>query len=158
MSYRIFDLDNCIANDGWRIKYIVQKDTAIVLDDDNSYSCKPVFDYHDYNSLSPFDRAENTHLLYGVKPIVIFTSRPERYRLITEKWLEVNNITYRSLHMRPDSLNASAAKLKSAMLNALFSEYGPATIAYDDDDDVVRMYQQNGIRAVRAWIHNRKYP
>ena len=72
MSVIILDLDNCIADDSWRIPKI------------NWAAEDPLNRYHDYHSLSGFDTAHNHDLYINTRcDIVIFTARPIMYRALT---------------------------------------------------------------------------
>ena len=64
----VFDMDNCISDDEWRISKI------------NLEGRTPFERYHHYHSLAGFDRLQNRWLIesYSEEEIVIITSRPEQ--------------------------------------------------------------------------------
>lgn len=146
MSSIILDLDNCIADDEWRISRI------------NWQHENPFRRYHDYHMLSAFDEVGNTDLLDTEHDIIIFTARPVHYRSLTEEWLRRNGINVKYLLMRNDDDHCHSKDLKLSQLRWLCSEYdvSPSDIVYacDDRHDVVKMYNEFGITAIVRAIHN----
>jgi hypothetical protein len=102
MSCIILDLDNCIANDAWRIPKI------------NWQKENPLDRYHDYHSLSGFDELGNGDILtrHELAEIVIFTARPVLYRAVTEEWLRRNGVNYEYLVMRNNNDHCHSLELK----------------------------------------------
>lgn len=149
MPYAIFDLDNTIADDAWRIKNIDwSKD-------------HPFERYHAYHTLSAFDRLGNKHLLDALTSdtqIVVFTARPEFYSAVTLEWLERKNVNYEVLLMRPNDDHAPSLELKKRQLYKFLENWAvepsDVRVAYDDREDVVQMYREHNITAIRAPIHN----
>jgi len=148
MNYIILDLDNTIANDGWRIPKI------------NWQKTDPTERYHDYHSLSGFDELGNTDIFETHKDekIIIFTARPVLYAELTKEWLSRKNIPYEALVMRNNNDKRHSLELKKTMLSWLPTAYGvdleQIVAAYDDRGDVVEMFKQQGIAAHRREIHN----
>lgn len=147
MSIIILDLDNTIANDGWRIPMI---DWA---------SEDPFNRYHKYHSLSAFDEACNKDLFEGVdQRIVVFTARPVNYRYQTEEWLKRVGVKFDALYMRNTNDHRSSALLKVTQFGWLTADYGvrPEDVhcLYDDREDVVSRFRAMGVIAERRWIHD----
>lgn len=148
MSVIILDLDNCIANDEWRIPSIDWNET------------NPTARYHTYHGLAPFDEICNTDLCDALVPhdIVIFTARPSCYEAPTAEWLRRNGVNFNALFMRPNNNHTNSKVLKRMFLSALVNGYGvnPGSIAcaYDDREDVVEMYRKLGINAEVRKIHD----
>lgn len=142
----ILDLDNCIADDEWRIPRI------------NWQHEDPFRRYHDYHSLSPFDEVGNADLLKTEHGIAIFTARPEHYRALTEEWLRHNDITFKHLLMRNNDDHRHSLQLKREQLDHLRRFHGvpfcSIIAAYDDRPDVVAMYRAAGIKAEVRAIHD----
>ena len=140
----IVDLDNCIADDGWRIPRI------------EWHKENPLERYHDYHSLSAFDRLVNEDIVQRPgQEVIIFTARPVLYRRITEEWLSRNSVVHKHLVMRNNGDHRSSVELKRQMLHWLPENYGvmwkDIAGAFDDRQDVVDMYRRYGIDAhVRA--------
>lgn len=143
----ILDLDNCIADDGWRIKFI-------------DWEAEDKFlRYDKYHKLSGLDECCNKELFSNPNiEIVIFTGRPNHYRKVTEDWLRANEVGHELLLMRDDDDYCSSVELKTKQLNKLIHENGykfsNIAIAYDDRQDVVEMYNSFGILSVVKRIHN----
>ena len=135
----IIDLDNCISDDGWRIKRI------------NWLTDDPDERYREYHEAMGRDKLANAHLLNTEQDIIIFTSRPERYRGETERWLIANGVKYFLLFMRPYDNHMSSLQLKELFLDTL----GQVPLrAYDDRPDIVEMYRHKGIQAEVVKIHD----
>lgn len=148
MSLIILDLDNCIANDEWRIK-------EIDWEQDN-----PTARYHNYHALAAFDEPGNTDLFNCLVPhdIVIFTARPKFYGAATAEWLKRNGVNFSLLFMRDNNDHTHSKELKRRFLVELIQGMGvdPGKIvcAYDDREDVVEMYKKLGIPAEVRKIHD----
>ena len=143
----ILDLDNCIADDSWRIPRI------------NWQKANPMERYHDYHSLSAWDRLSNARVAHDPAfSYIIFTARPVLYRAITEEWLQRWGVFYDHLIMRNNDDHRPSVELKSKMLNWLPEHYGikldQIEAAYDDREDVVDMYRINGVNGQLLSIHD----
>lgn len=144
--YIILDLDNCIADDAWRIPRI------------NWQKADPMERYHDYHSLSAWDRLSNSRVAHDPRTeFVIFTARPVLYRAITEEWLLRWGVVHKHLIMRNNNDHTPSVELKRKMLSWLPDHYhitfDQIIAAYDDRPDVVAMYRAEGINAVTMAIH-----
>jgi hypothetical protein len=148
MKHIILDLDNCIANDAWRIPKI------------NWQKSNPMERYHDYHSLSGFDEPGNLDILeeHEGARVIIFTARPVLYSAVTHEWLRRNKIPYEFLVMRNNNDQRHSLDLKRTMLKWLPDMYDvpldSIVAAYDDRPDVVAMYQSQDIPAFQKEIHN----
>lgn len=146
MRFIILDIDNCIADDAWRIPRI------------NWQSPDPIRRYHDYHSLSPWDEVRNRDLLADPSlKRVFFTGRPVFYKTMTLEWLRRNGIQHSFLIMRNDADQRPSAALKQWQLEALVDSYGvqlrQIDLAVDDLPAVVEMYQRFGLPAEVRSIH-----
>lgn len=150
MSLVILDIDNCIADDHWRLKHIHFGIT------DNFRR------FHDYHSLSSFDKPGNQHLFAkgGASEghdIALFTSRPSIYRAQTNMWMRFRGARYKHLLMRNAGDHRSSVDVKLTQLNWLLAHYDVAkaeiAMAYDDREDVVEMYHQQGLNAQVVFIN-----
>lgn len=147
MSFIILDLDNTIADDSWRIPKI------------NWQKKDPFERYHEYHSLSGFDRAGNKDLFKGTKhDIIILTARPVHYSAITMEWLNRQHIKPFALLMRNNNDHCPSVELKRKQMGWLTHLYNvPVELihcAYDDRPDVVQMYLEHGVVAEVRSIHN----
>lgn len=147
-QYIIVDLDNCIANDAWRIPRI------------NWQKSNPMDRYHDYHSLSGFDEVGNTDI-FAAHPeckVVVFTARPVAYHAVTEEWLRRKGVPYEFIVMRNNNDHRHSLELKRSMLKWMPEVYEISlpqiAAAYDDRPDVVEMYKAHGIPAHKRQLHN----
>lgn len=146
----ILDLDNCIADDAWRIPKI------------NWQKSDPMDRYHDYHSLSAFDDLRNEDILVGVREgteaAIIFTARPVQYRAITEEWLRRKEVPFRYLIMRNNNDRRPSLELKRTMLHWLPEVYdvpwNSVVAAYDDRPDIVAMYRKNHMPGFQRAVHD----
>jgi len=142
----IIDLDNCIADDAWRIPRIQWQHSD------------PDRRYHDYHLLAAFDSCANHDLFEGNDNVVILTARPILFKAATEEWLRRNGVRYKHLIMRNNDDHSHSKDLKRAQLGWMRSHYGVPwsfiAAAYDDREDVVEMYRELGIPGHVRRIHD----
>lgn len=143
----ILDLDNCIADDAWRIPRI-------------DWTKKGDKRYHNYHLLAPFDEMCNTSLFTARDcEIIIATARPRKYEAATIEWLRRNGVDYSLLLMRENNDITPSVQLKRSMAQYILNRSvatKPSDIlcAYDDRQDIVGMYRSLGINAEVRAIHN----
>ncbi len=150
MKYVIFDLDNCLSDDSWRIDKIDWSHFA----PDKRYAA-----YHD-NCLG--DAAANVEVLkfmtQQARP-VFFTARPASVREKTLQWIQ-RELQAKTpwLFMRGNDDHRPSVDLKRIMLKE-FIEMGvpkeDIVAAYDDHLGVLEMYREEGIAAFHLAIHDR---
>ncbi len=133
----IVDLDNCISHDQWRLG-------LIRWDTDNMF-----IRFHGYHAACVGDQPGNLHIL--TEPYVIFTARPETYRRHTEQWLRQHKLTPYAVHMRRDGDHRPSLIVKEEMTLKVIQH--SITMAYDDRNDIVEMYQRHGIAATRLCLY-----
>lgn len=142
----IVDLDNCIADDGWRIKDIRWQ------------HADPMRRYHHYHMLSAWDNLGNVDIALSDEPRTIFTARPILMRTITEEWLRRKKVNYTFLIMRNDSDHRPSTEVKKSMLDGLFFHYGvfksDIRMAFDDRPEIIEMYRSQDIPAELRKIHD----
>ena len=165
MTFVIFDIDNCIANDARRQKHLPRYASPVPY---------PESAYYPYHSNAEHDEAINAHVLNayisagseaigGADIIVFITSRPERYRHQTEQWLrtrfenlKLSDAPDWTVLMRPrrTRLNIEQAPALKVKLFEDFSQqelgdekagWAQVVAAYDDREDVLRAYQAQGV-------------
>ena len=148
LPLQIFDCDNVLSDDGWRIKFIdwSQEDRFLR--------------YDKYHQLCIYDRPGRVDLLPPERDAatVIFTAMPEFYRETREYWLESVGIKADLLLMRKTGDFRPSAKVKRDMLVELCflasRNVKDVVCAYDDHAAVVDMYKEVGINATRIAIHD----
>lgn len=149
-AYALFDLDNCISDDAWRIPRIAWHEE------------NPDRRYAAYHALAPFDEPRNLHwvrlaMRSGRHPL-FSTARPETLRVQTAEWIRRHvGVERVLLFMRAEGDHRRSVELKREHLLRM-REHGisPQRIlqAADDRPDVVAMYREHGIPASVLSIHN----
>lgn len=136
----IFDLDGTISDDSWRVvhRYKGEYDT---------YHNQLGFDEPMNWKLTDFDQTE-------FEPVIL-TTRPEKYRSMTLRWLRRNKFPKWSsvcLLMRPNGNLLPSPELKQQMVFWLIVNYrfGYVKMAYDDRGDIIEMYKSLGIPAKKV--------
>lgn len=149
-QYAIFDLDNCLSNDEWRIAHI-----RFNLPDNTDEK------WDAYHQLCAGDNPANQRLVYSAVErglrCAFITMRPESVREMTVEWIRKHLLTDPfMLCMRPDGDHRPSVELKrEAALRLKMNGHGLVE-AYDDRADIVDMYRSLGIMVARVVrIHNR---
>ena len=155
MRFALVDLDNCISDDAWRrpMAYVRSRASEVL----------PVQlqRLHEYHSLAPFDRpfgtVDDEMVAKRLIPIIV-TARPELYRAQALEWLRRNfehwGVDESRIYMRHnDDVNESRL-VKQKALQVVVREHMESSAAiacaYDDDVDVLRMYESCGIPVCRC--------
>lgn len=152
MKFAIWDIDNCIADDGPRIPLI------------DWGSTDPRLRYENYHSACMGDRPGNLHIFLRVSktfaPLFI-TGRPESVRSQTQLWLaqHLPGFDEAPLLMRPIGCELSSVELKRDLLATFNSQnklsVGDIAMAFDDHEGIVEMYVSHfGIPAQVLKIHD----
>ena len=145
----ICDIDNCIADDEWRIRHI---NHGMSFDDPLRFS--------DYHQLAGFDELCNREILMGRGgKIVFFTGRPVGFRALTTEWLRRQDIKYAALVMRAPQDIRPCAEVKRDMLRMMLKQVNRKDIvcAYDDRQEVIEVYKAYQIKVQRTKIHDTPY-
>lgn len=149
----IFDLDNCISDDGWRIDKI---DWSKSVEEGR---------YDAYHAAASEDKPGNLgilrHHVYLGRELVFLTARPVAFYRATCEWLArhlgLDDTSTYTLLMREPGDHRPSVELKRAMLDILHHYNLPIqsiVAAYDDRPDVVEMYAAAGIPGARQlWVH-----
>lgn len=149
-KYCIFDLDNCLVDDRDRIPLI------------DWTAPNPTLKYHEYHAACQGDAPGNLETYRYVtsthKPIFL-TARPESVRSDTRTWISRwLGVTDPMLMMRQNFDHRPSVELKRDLLKAIPSvfsiEIADITAAYDDREDIVAMYREQGLKAEVLNIHD----
>jgi hypothetical protein len=143
----IFDLDNCISIDEWRIKYIR-------WDREN-----PGERYEVYHRACGLDEPANRDIFehWARKATPVFlTGRPIAVRAVTLHWLDKHfRILDPILIMRNNGDHRKSVELKRDMVRSLHYHYDIDPIkAFDDRPEIVEMYRSFGIDAEQVFVHD----
>ena len=146
VKYRILDLDNCLADDRWRIAEIDWTDSDLFRR------------YIRYHQLSAFDELGNAVLAHCAYRNIIITGRPEFFRSVTTEWLKRKRIPHEFLLMRANDDTRSSATMKRGAVIRLNLDHGinfeNVECAFDDNEQVVEMYRALGLTAQVSAIHD----
>lgn len=154
MNLIIWDIDNCIANDAWRIPFI------------DWTAADPYQRYMPYHRVCSGDQSHNMrefedlHERHNADPCFI-TARPEAVRHMTMSWLRRHFTrsfpAANRLLMRGNDDHRASVDLKRDLLTELFAAEPEARVvlALDDRADVLTMYRQHfGIVTRLLAIHS----
>ena len=143
----IFDVDNCLSNDGRRICH---------LPDHEKYHEGQIEDHaHSGNIMTLISYLERGY------HVLVVTGRPERYRMDTMRWLnkfilsEFKDCV--SYHFRDDLDQRSSVEVKKAIVQNLLKTFDIRQ-AFDDRKDIVDMYKSLGIVAHVMSINGAQEP
>jgi hypothetical protein len=138
----IFDIDGCIADDAWRFPY-VQKSNGCT---DAKYDAYHKGSLHDEKLIKGAYILERS--IKADQFIVFITARPEKFREITQKWLQAKfSLTVGldcALFMR-NVEGKSSPDVKAQIFSDILAHLPAGSksriiAAYDDREDVVRSY------------------
>jgi hypothetical protein len=82
--------------------------------------------------------------------VVVLTTRPEKYRRETTRWLRAYEILFSELIMRPDDNREPSAKLKVDLIKARF-RFDEIAFAIEDREEVVEAMRAEGISVLRPY-------
>ena len=82
--------------------------------------------------------------------MLLASGRGEEDRTKTEKWLAEQNIHYTQLFMRPAKDSRSDDIIKKEILEQVRVEYGEPFMVFDDRNQVVDMWRENGVRCCQV--------
>lgn len=145
----VLDLDNCIADDEWRLPSIRWDEADVMKRFDT------------YHKQAGNDHLANSHLFISREhPVLIVTGRPIRDWALTVRWLQWHRVPYIGLYMRPNEDGGlTAPELKRRLLYRAFEAFSIGSdhivCAYDDRRDVIEMYHAEGVHAEQVYIHER---
>lgn len=144
--WAIWDLDNCLANDAWRIPLV-----------DWSDGLDPLKRYAAYHAACEDDLLCHSKIFIAVNLIarpIFLTGRPSVVRSQTEQWIFSKlGILQPFIMMRGNTDNSTSLALKRKMLKDL-PYHGQVVAAFDDRPEIVQMYCENGIPAMQLKIHD----
>lgn len=157
MNMAIWDLDNCLSNDEWRLRRINWATENM----DERYAA--------YHAVCGDDPPSNLDVYYAVRLLAVpifFTARPEEVRAQTEAWIRRHLDEPKPMVlMRRRSgldLKLSSVEIKRAMLRGLMASIVDADrlnefdalLGFDDRQDIVAMYKEMGIKARLLKVHD----
>jgi hypothetical protein len=130
MNLLITDIDGTLALDGWRanIQDFDERQRAANEDKPNTVMI-----------------ALLAGLAEGGWSVVALTSRNERWRLQTNKWLGKQDVACDDMYMRKNDDFSGAAEFKVQAVKRLLAQMAPAhVLLIDSREDVVAAYKAEG--------------
>jgi hypothetical protein len=82
--------------------------------------------------------------------IIICTGRPEQFRRETEDWLNVNQIPYKKLLMRPNEDNRPDDELKSELYEKYLEPLYEIILVVEDRQSAVDMWRKKGLTCLQC--------
>lgn len=107
-------------------------------------------DYHEFHQASrdvpavPWVRALVGYTRYQGIGAIAVTARNEQHRAVTSEWFALNGITMDATYMRPADDARDDHDMKRDLLHEIRQSWNPL-YAFDDRDDVLRMWRSEGI-------------
>lgn len=152
MKCIIWDLDNCLSNDAWRIPMI-------------DHSLKGGEQWARYHAACGGDKPGNLDVFDAIRithadcvPIFI-TGRPEAMRQTTHAWIRRHlHVEMPEIMMRDEALEESSVDLKRRHVRALKARGAMPVLAFDDREDIVQMYASESIPTAILRIHGDMSP
>jgi hypothetical protein len=125
----ICDLDGTLALLGGRSPY----DTARALEDALNHPVANVIEVYAHQKL--FDTR-----------LILISGREEKYRHVTEAWLEKHSIThYEALYLRPANDRRKDYKVKREIYENNIKDKYDVIFVLEDRDQVVKMWREIGL-------------
>ena len=82
--------------------------------------------------------------------VIITSARNERHRTVTENSLNVAGVFRSALFLRPDGDFRTDSEFKQEVLNSLIANDWKPDLVFDDRNQVVNMWRQNGLTCVQV--------
>lgn len=148
----VFDIDNCIANDQWRHKYIASENPDVWERFEN------------YHLMAAYDEPVNLNVVQKIpaENRVFFTAMPEYYAPLRRAWLMMHNIDYFKIYFRRDEDHRHSVDVKRDMLYKLMFDCGARSVEdllidaiYDDRPSIIKMFKEDfELPAIRMYVHD----
>jgi len=90
---------------------------------------------------------------YGTE-VFFITSREERWREVTEKWLKKHNLSNIRLYMRPNDNWLDSGTLKAGIIDTIVQSYPGNVLIIDDDPtgDLQKVCKERGWTLLKAVV------
>lgn len=145
----IFDLDNCLSDDAWRVPLINWLETDMV---------RRYYAYHDQCHRDiPENRDMVARWSSKVDKVAFLTSRPVAVQEKTVSWIKTHIVPHLAfpdnwlLKMRHNNELDGSVVVKRRQLNELIldeDDQAFVAVAFDDRDDILEMYRAAGVKNV----------
>ena len=144
MKAKIFDIDGTLVN----------VTTISHLIDGTAYGTKPPEFYDEYHNKAidapPVDWVVNAARMAITEGyiVILITARKVMYSVQTTVFLGKNNIPYHHLCMRNNDDDRPDHEYKEEVLHRLIAMGYDIEEAYDDNPNIIKLWQKNGIKTV----------
>jgi hydroxymethylpyrimidine pyrophosphatase-like HAD family hydrolase len=136
----VFDIDGTLANCEHRQHHVRQKPKRWDLFNKNIPGDTP----HD-DIIWLFKMLAN-----GDTTMLIASGRGEENRPETVEWLNQNGVFCTKLYMRPAKDSRPDNIIKAEILEQIRAEHGEPYMVFDDRNQVVDMWRENGVRCLQV--------
>ena len=142
----IFDVDGTLANVDPYLHYVRGSNRDYEAFHEASIDALPNFEVIEMLNQAFFDQRD----------IIIVTSRKEKWRGLTCRWLAKNDIGHHALYMRKDDDNRPDYEVKKDILLQIKRHWN-VIHAVDDNPSVIRLWEDYGIPTTKigTWDGNK---
>jgi len=145
MKTVLVDIDHTLSDAYWRDP----EDNPMGKTDWDQYHQSSVYD-------DPFEHMiDLINLMHGPYHIVGLTTRPEKWRGITITWLVNHRVEMDDLLMRPNDCYLHIPESKLATVERSFKSLSEIHLLIDDNENVVKKFQEEGIPCLQ--VHGRRH-
>lgn len=135
----LFDLDGTLADVSHRLHHIARPEG-----DDRPKDWDAFFDACEKDAPIPHI-VDLCRKLSNHFPIVVVSGRSDRVRHATETWLRLHNVFCDALYMRSAGDHRPDHATKKSLLKQILAAGYDPIMAFDDRDQVVKMWRDQGI-------------
>jgi hypothetical protein len=137
----VFDIDGTLANIEHRRQYVQNGQRNWKKFNEKMMDDTP---YEDIIFL-----AQHFHSMPWAT-VLIASGRGAEDREKTENWLSWRAVPYTKLYMRPAKDSRKDSIIKKEILEQIRAEYGEPFMVFDDRNQVVDMWRENGVRCLQV--------
>ena len=141
MKTVIFDLDGTLVKLDHRLDYILNEPKQW----DKFYE-----EIENDELLDDMYAIYETFLYAPDVSIIIVTGRSDKYKQQTLDWLEKHGIMFDELYMRKEGDHRRDYEVKKDILDILKQLKYDILCVFEDRDEVVQMYRENGVRCLQV--------
>lgn len=129
-----------------------EKHTVVICDVDGTLA---LFDGNPYDRDFSKDRINEpirsiVNLQQGLHPVFLFSGRKEKFRDVTEKWLDTNEVFYDALYMRATEDNRPDYVIKEELYREHIEDKYNVLFVLDDRNQVVDLWRRLGLTCLQV--------
>jgi phosphoglycolate phosphatase-like HAD superfamily hydrolase len=134
----IFDVDGTLANVDPYLHHVRGANRDYDAFHESSIDALPNFEVVEMLNQAFFDQRD----------VIIVTSRKEKWRGLTSRWLAKNDIGHHALYMRKDDDNRPDYEVKRDILLQIKKHWN-VIHAVDDNPSVIKLWEDHGITTTK---------